>query len=249
MLTRRHFLAASTAAFAANLFGAPKDSKTPPPELEKLGAVALREAKKYKATYCDIRIVRLRDQRIGLRCLPIAARGGTVSVPNVGEDSTFGFGVRVIVNGAWGFASSPIVTPEEIARITGEAVIIAKANATHSAEAGATRAGQSLSRPLGHATRKRSVRRFHAGESRPAAARLRPRSRRITKCFSGNASTQFPQRGQVLRVVRRLVHPAVDHADLRQRRRHRRRSRKQVSRARATTRPRRPPPAGNTCRR
>ena len=105
MLTRRHFLATSTAAFAANLFGAPKDAKTPPPELEKLGAVALREAKKYKATYCDIRIVRLRDQRIGLRVQ--SGRGGTVSVPNVGEDSTFGFGVRVIVNGAWGFASSP----------------------------------------------------------------------------------------------------------------------------------------------
>ena len=63
MLTRRHFLATSTAAFAANLFGAPKDSKTPPPELEKLGDVALREGKKDKATYCDIRIVRLRDQR------------------------------------------------------------------------------------------------------------------------------------------------------------------------------------------
>ena len=129
MLTRRHFLAASTAAFAANLFGAPKDSKTPPPELEKLGAVALREAKKYKATYCDIRIVRLRDQRIGLR-VQSGRGGGTVSVPNVGEDSTFGFGVRVIVNGAWGFASSPIVTPEEIARITGEAAIVAKANAS-----------------------------------------------------------------------------------------------------------------------
>ena len=50
-------------------------------------------------------------------------------MPNVSEDSSFGFGVRVIVNGAWGFASSPIVTPEEIARITGEAAIIAKANA------------------------------------------------------------------------------------------------------------------------
>src|ERR1035438_5671550 len=132
MLTRRHFLATSmstaAAAFAANLFGAPKDAKTPPPELEKLGAVALREAKKYKATYCDIRIVRLRDQRIGLRVQ--SGRGGTVSVPNVGEDATFGFGVRVIVNGAWGFAASPVVTPEEIARITGEAVIVAKANAS-----------------------------------------------------------------------------------------------------------------------
>src|SRR5580700_6226878 len=130
MLTRRHFLATSTAAFAANLFGAPKDSKTPPPELEKLGAVALHEAKKYKATYCDIRIVRLRDQRVGLRLTPERGTGKTLAIPNVAEDSSFGFGVRVIVNGAWGFASSPIVTPQEIARVTGEAVIIAKANAT-----------------------------------------------------------------------------------------------------------------------
>ena len=51
-------------------------------------------------------------------------------MPHVTDDGSFGFGVRVIVNGAWGFAASPVVTPEEIARITGEAVIIAKANAT-----------------------------------------------------------------------------------------------------------------------
>jgi TldD protein len=128
MLTRRHFLAAS-AALATNLFGAPKEGKTPSADLEKLGAVALREAKKYKATYADIRIVRLRDQRIGLRVSPERGTGKTLAVPNVAEDSSFGFGVRVIVNGAWGFASSPIVTPEEIASITNEAVIVAKANA------------------------------------------------------------------------------------------------------------------------
>ena len=62
MLTRRHFIAAS-AAVAGNLFAAPKDSKTPSPELEKLGDTALREARKFKATYCDIRIVRLRDDK------------------------------------------------------------------------------------------------------------------------------------------------------------------------------------------
>src|SRR5256885_9436061 len=129
MLTRRDFLATSAAFAAADLFGAPKESKTPSPDLEKLGAVALREAKKHKATYCDIRIVRLRDQRVGLRLTPERGTGKTLAVPNVSEDASFGFGVRVIVNGAWGFASSPVVTQEEIARITGEAVIIAKANA------------------------------------------------------------------------------------------------------------------------
>jgi len=130
MLTRRHFLATSAAALATELFAAPKDSKTPSADLEKLGAVALAEAKKYKATYCDIRIVRLRDQRLGLRLSPDRGTGKTLAVPTVAEDSTFGFGIRVIVNGAWGFASSPLVTKEEIARVTGEAAIIAKANAT-----------------------------------------------------------------------------------------------------------------------
>jgi TldD protein len=130
MLTRRHFLATSAAAMAAELFAAPKESRTPSADLEKLGAVALNEAKKYKATYCDIRIVRLRDQRLGLRLSPDRGTGKTLAVPNVSEDSTFGFGVRLIVNGAWGFASSPLVTREEIARVTGEAAVIAKANAT-----------------------------------------------------------------------------------------------------------------------
>src|SRR6266853_87215 len=129
MWTRRSFLAASTAAFAAELFGAPKTSQTPDAALEKLGAVALREAKKNKASYCDIRIVRLRDQRVNLRLTPERGTGKTLAVPGVVEDSSFGFGVRVIVNGAWGFASSPLMTPEEIARITGEAAIIARANA------------------------------------------------------------------------------------------------------------------------
>jgi TldD protein len=129
MVTRRQFLAVS-AAFATELFAAPQDSKTPSPELEKLADNALREAKKLKATYCDIRIVRLRDQRVGLRLSPERGTGKTLAVPNVMEDASFGFGVRVIVNGAWGFASSPVVTPEEIARVTGEAVIIAKANAS-----------------------------------------------------------------------------------------------------------------------
>ena len=130
MLNRRHFIAATAATLGGNLFAAPAGSTTPSADLEKLGAVALAEAKKYKATYCDIRIVRLRDQRIGLRLSPDRGSGKTLSVPNVGEDSSFGFGVRVIVNGAWGFASSPIVRKEEIARITNEAVIIARANAT-----------------------------------------------------------------------------------------------------------------------
>ena len=132
MLTRRAFLGSSTAAaaLATKLFAAPKGQTKPSPDLVKLGAVALNEAKKLKATYCDIRIGRYRNQNVVLRAQPERGTGKTLEVPNIQEDSTFGFGVRVIAQGSWGFASSPIVTPEEIVRITGEAVAIARANST-----------------------------------------------------------------------------------------------------------------------
>ncbi len=127
MLTRRAFLG-SSAAVAAQLFAAPDGSKKPGDNLEKLAGAALREAKKLKASYCDIRIARYRDQLVSMRMTPERGTGKTLEIPGVFEDSSFGFGVRVIVNGAWGFASSPVVTSEEIARITAEAVTIAKAN-------------------------------------------------------------------------------------------------------------------------
>ena len=42
---------------------------------------------------------------------------------------TYGFGVRVIHGGVWGFASSPLVTPEEIKRVAATATEIARASA------------------------------------------------------------------------------------------------------------------------
>ena len=65
-----------------------------------------------------------------VRLTPERGTGKTLEVPGISDTDSFGFGVRVIVNGAWGFASSPIVTPAEIARITGEAVTVARANAS-----------------------------------------------------------------------------------------------------------------------
>jgi len=128
MISRRALLGSSAAA-AAKLFAASADSRTPSPELEKLGAVALREAKRLKAGYCDIRIVRYRSQSVAVRLSPERGTGKTLEVPNLADTDSFGFGVRVIVQGAWGFAASPVVTAEEIARITREAVTVARANA------------------------------------------------------------------------------------------------------------------------
>ncbi len=131
MITRRVFLGSSSAALAAKLFGAADaNSKTPSPELEKLAAGALAHARKLRATYCDIRISRERDQNVSIRMNPERGTGRVLEVPGVADRSSFGFGVRVIVDGAWGFAASPVVTPEEIARITGEAVTVARANAS-----------------------------------------------------------------------------------------------------------------------
>jgi TldD protein len=126
-LTRRAFLAGS-ATTAASLLFADDSSTKPNPALEKLGAIALAEAKKQGATYCDIRINRYRNQFSGYRLSPQRGGSKTDEVPFVTDRQNFGFGVRVIAKGQWGFAASPNVTPAEIARITREAVTVAKAN-------------------------------------------------------------------------------------------------------------------------
>src|ERR1039457_495860 len=131
-LTRRAFLAATTGSsvlLANRLFGAPDASATKPdPALEKLAEVALAEARKQGASYCDIRIARYRQQFSGYRLSPDRGGNKTDEVPFVTDQQHFGFGVRVIAKDQWGFAASPLVTAEEIARITREAVVVAKAN-------------------------------------------------------------------------------------------------------------------------
>jgi TldD protein len=129
-ISRRGFVTGSAAAFAAELFASQADSKSPNSPLEKLADVALAEAKKLKASYCDIRINRYRDQSVSMRLSPERGTSKTNEVPSISDTESFGFGVRVIADGAWGFAASPLVTAAEIARITREAVTVAKANAS-----------------------------------------------------------------------------------------------------------------------
>jgi len=54
----------------------------------------------------------------------------TGKVEQLNRDSSFGFGVRVIVDGAWGFACSPDVTVEQADRVADEAVRTARASAS-----------------------------------------------------------------------------------------------------------------------
>ena len=57
------------------------------------------------------------------------AGGGASRDPTDADREAAGFGVRVIHSGVWGFASSPMVTEDEIKRITGIAAEVAKASA------------------------------------------------------------------------------------------------------------------------
>lgn len=84
-----------------------------------LADVALNTAKARGATYADIRIGRYLNQFT-------AARNNLVQ--GVSNTESYGAGIRVLVNGCWGFASSNKMTREEIARTAERAVAVAKAN-------------------------------------------------------------------------------------------------------------------------
>jgi len=81
---------------------------------------ALAHAAKIGASYADIRINRYRRESITTR---------EQQVQNVSRSTSYGFGVRVLVNGAWGFAASNLVEPAAARTAAEQAVAIAKANA------------------------------------------------------------------------------------------------------------------------
>lgn len=86
---------------------------------DNLADAALATAKKLGATYADIRINRYRNDSVSTR---------EKQVTNVSSGQNFGFGVRVLYKGTWGFAASPIATVDEVQKMTKEAFEIAKAN-------------------------------------------------------------------------------------------------------------------------
>src|SRR3954463_5869803 len=108
-----------------------------------LSDVALGEAKKMGCTYADVRFTRSVTSGVnasggsdrnadggfggGRGGRGGAGRGGGARAG--GRPGAAGFGVRVIHSGVWGFASSPIVSEDEIRRITRIAADIAKASA------------------------------------------------------------------------------------------------------------------------
>jgi TldD protein len=104
------------------------------PKYREWSELALKAAKQRGCSYADIRFTRNRSQSINLRNGRFSAQGfqSYGGFPGGGQGDvieTYGFGVRVIHSGVWGFASSPTVTPEEITRIVQMATEIAKSSA------------------------------------------------------------------------------------------------------------------------
>lgn len=89
------------------------------PRLEALAARALDAARSAGATYADVRLTHTRTRTIR----PIGARS------SVFDQEDMEVGVRALVNGYWGFASGPVWSPDEMARLGREAVHQGKVSA------------------------------------------------------------------------------------------------------------------------
>src|ERR671919_1668672 len=133
--TRREFITQAAAASAAMGIAGCAPAPLPPPStapspapttggdstFKDLAMLALDAAKSAGASYADVRISRNRNQAIFTR---------EQRVQNLVDNETFGFGVRVLVDGAWGFAASRDLTRDEVGRVARQAVAQARSNRT-----------------------------------------------------------------------------------------------------------------------
>ena len=131
--SRREFLVTTGAAAAALGLAACSGTAAaiaPPPapaaptsvgdaSIRELALLGVDAAKQAGAQYADVRISENRRQTIFTR---------ERRVQNMSDSETFGIGVRVLVNGAWGFAAGRELTREEVQRLVTRAVQMAQAN-------------------------------------------------------------------------------------------------------------------------
>jgi len=87
---------------------------------KKMADIALNAAKAKGAFYADVRIGRYLNQFITTR---------EKTIQTVANTESYGMGIRVIVNGCWGFAATDNMTTDGIARAAEQAVQVAKVNA------------------------------------------------------------------------------------------------------------------------
>jgi len=86
----------------------------------KVAEGALDTAKHKGASYADVRIVRMRRREVGTR---------EDHVTGVSSSEEYGLGVRVIKNGAWGFAATAQVNGADADRAVARALALAEADA------------------------------------------------------------------------------------------------------------------------
>ena len=89
--------------------------------MKEIAAWALDTAKAQGATYADVRVVDLRQRYL-------STKNGRPA--QVRESQSMGVGVRVVAQGAWGFAATDELTRASIDRTAAHAVEIAHASAT-----------------------------------------------------------------------------------------------------------------------
>jgi TldD protein len=87
---------------------------------KRMADAALNAAKSKGATYADVRIGRYLQQYLFTR---------EKQVQNIVNAESYGVGIRVLVEGTWGFAATNNMTEAGLAKAAGQAVAIAKANA------------------------------------------------------------------------------------------------------------------------
>ncbi len=127
MTSRRTFLKTGTAALGVAALGPRVLSAAPQqrpalytdPATRELMMEALDAAKRAGASWADVRISRNRANSIQTR---------EQQVTNVVDADTTGCGVRVLVDGCWGFAATEELTKPGVGTAAQEAVAIAKAN-------------------------------------------------------------------------------------------------------------------------
>ncbi|MBL8998664.1 MAG: TldD/PmbA family protein [Gemmatimonadetes bacterium] len=131
MTTRRDFLASTGLAASAIALAGRRASAAglrspvltpdtePDPAVKVLLLEALTAAKLAGASWADARVQRARRQNLGTR---------EQQVTNVSDTDTIGCGVRVLVDGTWGFSATRALTKEGVARAAKQAVALAKAN-------------------------------------------------------------------------------------------------------------------------
>ena len=82
--------------------------------------VALETSRLRGASYADVRVMHLRQRDLTTK----SGRVGTLS-----QSESIGLGIRVVANGAWGFASTDQLTREGVAACAAQAVAIARSSA------------------------------------------------------------------------------------------------------------------------